>query len=168
MGRIRRYVAVKHAHDRFAANLLPASEAWQEIEKAVAAALQTGPRVRSEPASSSTLAVRRQSATVASTLLGIPGVTSTDGRVVRVSGHLPALYRLFCVWMRSSGLPDKPATLLLNVALVSAKPRDRPPPPRPRGTPAPHASGRQEAPDSPALSRQHEGEADDSGSLRRR
>ncbi|MGW5369298.1 M55 family metallopeptidase [Streptomyces sp. NPDC004009] len=102
-------VAVKHARDRFAADLRPAAEARQEIEKAVAAALEAGPRVRSEPTPSSTLAVRWQSASVASTLLGIPGVTSTDSRVVQVSGHLPALYRLFCVWMRvAASLTSQP------------------------------------------------------------
>ncbi|MES4902198.1 hypothetical protein [Streptomyces sp. NPDC000395] len=37
---------------------------------------------------------------MAATLLGTPGVTSTDTRTVQAQGALPGLYRLFVVWMR--------------------------------------------------------------------
>ncbi|MER0483906.1 M55 family metallopeptidase [Streptomyces sp. Edi2] len=95
-------VAVKSAHDRFAAKLRPAAEAHQAIEEAVTASLSAtrkAPR-RAATSGSSTLRVRWQSSSVASTLLGIPGVTSVDSRTVQSEGQLPTLYRLFGVWMR--------------------------------------------------------------------
>lgn len=95
-------VAVKSAHDRFAAKLRPAAEAHQAIEEAVTAGLSVtrkAPR-RAATSGSSTLRVRWQSSSVASTLLGIPGVTSVDSRTVQSEGQLPTLYRLFGVWMR--------------------------------------------------------------------
>jgi len=96
-------VAVKYARDRFAAELRPVEEARGAIEEAVTAALSTRPKARPEPSSSATLTVRWQSASVAATLLGIPGVTATDTRTVRAQGELPFLYRLFGVWMRVAG-----------------------------------------------------------------
>ncbi|WP_221355954.1 M55 family metallopeptidase [Streptomyces beigongshangae] len=94
-------VAVKHANDRFAAELPPLTEARQAIETAVAGSLTTqhagAPTAHSGP---STLTVRWQSASVASALLGIPGVTLVDSRTVQAGGHLPGLYRLFGVWTR--------------------------------------------------------------------
>ncbi|GAA1069342.1 M55 family metallopeptidase [Streptomyces sanglieri] len=92
-------VAVKYAHDRFAAELRPADEARTAIEKAVASSCVAprGPSTDSEPA---TLSVRWQSASVASALQGIPGVTATDFRTVQTQGALPSLYRQFGVWMR--------------------------------------------------------------------
>ncbi|WP_425541201.1 M55 family metallopeptidase [Streptomyces rimosus] len=93
-------VAVKQAHDRFAAELLPDAEARRAIEETVAAALSTPPRAPGPPPDPCALTVRRQSASVAATLLGIPGVTSVDGRTVRTRGALTDLYRLFGVWMR--------------------------------------------------------------------
>jgi D-amino peptidase len=102
-------VAVKYARDRFAAELRPADEARTAIEEAVASRLAvplTAPPAASGP---STLTVRWQSASVASTLLGIPGVTSTDTRTVRAQGELPGLYRLFGVWMRvAASLTNQP------------------------------------------------------------
>ncbi|MDX3227838.1 M55 family metallopeptidase [Streptomyces sp. ME19-01-6] len=102
-------VAVKYARDRFAADLRPAQEARTAIEEAVAAGLPA-PRVpRSATSDPSTLTVRWQSATVAATLLGIPGVTSTDTRTVQAQGSLPSLYRLFGVWMRvAASLTNQP------------------------------------------------------------
>ena len=113
-----RTVPVKKARDRFAAELLPVGEARQEIEKAAAAALQaalgetatTGrltlvqdtPRAAApprDPAAPATLAVRWQSASVASMLLGIPGVTRRDGRTVVATAPAPALFRLLGVWL---------------------------------------------------------------------
>jgi D-amino peptidase len=113
-----RTVTVKKARDRFAAELLPVPEARQEIEKTAAAALQaasgetatTGrltlvqaaPRAAApprDPAAPATLAVRWQSASVASMLLGIPGVTRRDSRTVAATAPAPALFRLFCVWI---------------------------------------------------------------------
>ncbi|MEU1405481.1 M55 family metallopeptidase [Streptomyces sp. NPDC005728] len=100
-------VPVKYAHDRFAARLRPADEAREAIEEGVARALAQAP-VR-PAAAEATLAVRWQSASVASTLLGIPGVTADDSRTVRASGDLPFLYRLFGVWMRvAASLTNQP------------------------------------------------------------
>ncbi|ANP48734.1 D-amino peptidase [Streptomyces griseochromogenes] len=93
-------VAVKYAHDRFAARLRPADEARAAIEESVARALAVPPARPRASTAEATLAVRWQSASVAATLLGIPGVTAEDSRTVRVSGEMPALYRLFGVWMR--------------------------------------------------------------------
>jgi D-amino peptidase len=101
--------AVKYARDRFAAELRPAGEARTAIEEAVAAALPAPRTARSVTSDPSTLTVRWQSATVAATLLGIPGVTSTDPRTVRVQDTLPALYRLFGIWMRvAASLTNQP------------------------------------------------------------
>jgi D-amino peptidase len=56
-----------------------------------------------------TLAVRWQSATVASLLLGIPGVTLRDSRTVAVSGTAPDLFRLFGVFNRvAAALTNQP------------------------------------------------------------
>jgi D-amino peptidase len=56
-----------------------------------------------------TLAVRWQSASVASMLLGIPGVTLRDSRTVEVSGAMPDLFRLFGVFLRvAAALTDQP------------------------------------------------------------
>ncbi|MCX5087439.1 M55 family metallopeptidase [Streptomyces sp. NBC_00365] len=93
-------VPVKYARDRFAADLRPTEEARMAIEEAVAAALSAPRTVTAVPSAPSTLTVRWQSASVASTLLGIPGVTSADTRTVQAQGTLPDLYRLFGVWMR--------------------------------------------------------------------
>lgn len=102
-------VAVKHAKDRFAADLRPAGEARTAIEEAVAAALAVGRTTVAVPSEASTLTVRWQSASVASTLLGIPGVTATDTRTVQARGALPGLYRQFGVWMRvAASLTNQP------------------------------------------------------------
>ncbi|WP_329529903.1 M55 family metallopeptidase [Streptomyces sp. NBC_01450] len=93
-------VPVKYARDRFAADLRPTEEARTAIEEAVAAALSAPRTATAVPSAPSTLTVRWQSASVASTLLGIPGVTSADTRTVQAQGTLPDLYRLFGVWMR--------------------------------------------------------------------
>ncbi|MFI6440242.1 M55 family metallopeptidase [Streptomyces sp. NPDC050759] len=104
-----RTVAVKYARDRFAAELRPAEEARAAIEKAVAARLSAVPKVSAVAANPSVLTVRWQSASVASTLLGIPGVTSADSRSVQAQGTLPDLYRLFGVWMRvAASLTNQP------------------------------------------------------------
>ncbi|MGV9914999.1 M55 family metallopeptidase [Streptomyces tendae] len=92
-------VAVKYAHDRFAAELRPAEEARAAIEEAVATAL-AGSRAAAANPDPAVLAVRWQSASVASVLQGIPGVTAKDSRTVQARGHLPDLYRQFGVWMR--------------------------------------------------------------------
>lgn len=92
-------VAVKYARDRFAAELRPADEARTAIEMAVAAGC-VAPRVPSTASEPATLTVRWQSASVASALQGIPGVSATDFRTVQTQGALPSLYRQFGVWMR--------------------------------------------------------------------
>ncbi|MFF8725708.1 M55 family metallopeptidase [Streptomyces sp. NPDC015171] len=102
-------VPVKYARDRFAAELRPEAEAREAIEEAVARALAPAPRRPAPPAETATLAVRWQSASVAATLLGIPGVTAEDARTVRAAGPLPALYRQFGVWMRvAASLTNQP------------------------------------------------------------
>ncbi|MET9252361.1 M55 family metallopeptidase [Streptomyces sp. NPDC003717] len=95
-----RTVAVKYARDRFAAELRPVAEARAAIEETVTACLSVPLRAPEADAAPHTLTVRWQSSSVASTLLGIPGVTATDSRTVRAEGLLPDLYRLFGVWMR--------------------------------------------------------------------
>lgn len=105
-------VPVKYAHDRFAAELRPPREAREAIEEGVARALAELPRRAPDgvrPAAEATLTVRWQSASVAATLPGIPSVTAVDSRTVRAAGPLPALYRLFGVWMRvASALTNQP------------------------------------------------------------
>ncbi|MFI9254801.1 M55 family metallopeptidase [Streptomyces sp. NPDC053069] len=93
-------VPVKYAHGRFAAELRPQAEARKAIEEGVAAALGRAPRRPAAAAGEVTLAVRWQSASVAATLLGIPGVTADDSRTIRATGRLPSLYRQFYVWLR--------------------------------------------------------------------
>jgi D-amino peptidase len=51
-------------------------------------------------ASDHQLAVRWQSATVASHLVGVPGVRKRDDRTVEVDGTMQDLYRLFGVFLR--------------------------------------------------------------------
>ncbi|MER6531752.1 M55 family metallopeptidase [Streptomyces sp. NPDC001508] len=102
-------VPVKYAHDRFAAELRPAAEARQAIEDAVAAALAPAPPRPPAATGDVTLTVRWQSSSVAATLPGIPGVTTTDSRTVQARCQLPALYRLFGIWMRvASSMTDQP------------------------------------------------------------
>lgn len=102
-------VAVKFARDRFAADLRPADEARRAIEEAVASRLSAPLAPPSAASATSTLTVRWQSASVASTLLGIPGVSSADSRTVRAQGALPGLYRLFGVWTRvAASLTNQP------------------------------------------------------------
>ncbi|GGW77875.1 transporter [Streptomyces lucensis JCM 4490] len=93
-------VPVKYAHDRFAAELRPEAEARKAVEETVARALTPLPPRPGPQAGQATLTVRWQSASVAATLLGIPGVTADDSRTVRTTGRLPDLYRQFGVWMR--------------------------------------------------------------------
>ncbi|MFE0508384.1 M55 family metallopeptidase [Streptomyces sp. NPDC058964] len=102
-------VPVKYARDRFAAELRPEAEARRAVEEAVAAALSAVPERPSVPAGERTLTVRWQSASVAATLPGIPGVTATDSRTVEARGQLPSLYRQFGVWMRvAASLTNQP------------------------------------------------------------
>ncbi|NGO71320.1 M55 family metallopeptidase [Streptomyces boncukensis] len=92
---------VKFARDRFAARLLPSAEAWKEIEEAAAEGVRAAAEGRpAEPDDAPrTLAVRWQSASVAQQLEGIPGVRRRDDRTVETEGPVPALYRLFGVFM---------------------------------------------------------------------
>jgi D-amino peptidase len=93
---------VKYAVDRFAARLRPVSEALKAIEEAATEGVR-----RAEgfgrliaPQSTAALAIRWQSATVASHLEAIPGVSLRDARTVEITGAVPDLYRLFGVFMR--------------------------------------------------------------------
>ena len=101
-------VPVKYARDRFAAELLPVSQAQAAIEAAVGRRLahlpSAGPVNRE-----AVLAVRWQSASVAAQLAPIPGTRARDSRTVEVSGTLPELYRLFGVFMRvAAALTNQP------------------------------------------------------------
>jgi D-amino peptidase len=93
---------VKYASDRFAARLRPVSEALKAIEEAAAEGVRRAEARGSLLAAEApaALAVRWQSATVASHLEGIPGVGLRDSRTVEVTGRVPDLYRLFGVFMR--------------------------------------------------------------------
>ncbi|GAA2616421.1 M55 family metallopeptidase [Streptomyces axinellae] len=100
-----RTAPVKYARDRFAARLRPAEEARAAIEEATAGGVRdaaSGSRPAPDTAPH-TLAVRWQSASVASQLAGIPGVTispdTEDDRTVRATGDLPGLFRLFGVFV---------------------------------------------------------------------
>jgi D-amino peptidase len=109
-------VAVKQAKDRFAAELRPVAEARAAIEVAARAAVeqaraaQAGHGNDGEPeAGQRTLAVRWQSSSVASMLTGIPQVTLRDSRTVVATGPMPALFRLFGVFMRvATALTNQP------------------------------------------------------------
>jgi D-amino peptidase len=92
-------VAVKQAKDRFAAQLVPVGEARAAIESGATAALGSlaSPSLKS---SSHTLTVRWQSASVASHLQAIPGVTRVDDRTVTVTADMVQLYRLFNLFLR--------------------------------------------------------------------
>ncbi|MEU1662819.1 M55 family metallopeptidase [Streptomyces sparsogenes] len=102
---------VKYALDRFAARLRPVAEARKAIEEAAAEGVSRAAAL-ARPAGGGagaggdagaggmTLAVRWQSSSVASQLVGIPGVTLRDARTVEVSGPAPQLFRLFGVFMR--------------------------------------------------------------------
>jgi D-amino peptidase len=107
-------VAVKRARDRFAAELRPVTEARDAIEQAVADAVEQASGDAVEQASGDavrggrgpaagrpdlrTLAVRWQSASVASQLAAIPGVSLRDSRTAVVSGAMPDLFRLLGVF----------------------------------------------------------------------
>ena len=115
-------VAVKRARDRFAAELRPVTEARDAIEQAVADAGEQASGDAVEQASGDavrggrgdavrggrgpaagrpdlrTLAVRWQSASVASQLAAIPGVSLRDSRTAVVSGAMPDLFRLLGVF----------------------------------------------------------------------
>jgi len=101
-------VAVKRARDRFAAELRPVTQARAAIEQSVADAVRAdaasadAASADAAPAGSRpdrhTLAVRWQSASVASQLAGVPGVTLRDSRTAEVSGTMPDLFRLLGVF----------------------------------------------------------------------
>jgi D-amino peptidase len=93
-------VPVKYAKDRFAAQLVPIAEARAAIETTTAAALRNLPGVTADSTATRHLAVRWQSASVASHLTAIPGVTRRDDRTVTVEGDMLHLYRLFNLFLR--------------------------------------------------------------------
>lgn len=92
-------VGVKYAKDRFAAQLVPIAEARAAIEATTTEALRTLPGLTANSATRH-LAVRWQSASVASHLPAIPGVTRRDDRTVTVEGNMLHLYRLFNLFLR--------------------------------------------------------------------
>ena len=93
-------VPVKFAKDRFAAQLVPVAEARAAIEATTQTALRASNTVPTVNRTSHRLAVRWQSASVASHLPAIPGVTRTDDRTVTVDAPMPDLYRLFNLFLR--------------------------------------------------------------------
>ncbi|GAB3934894.1 M55 family metallopeptidase [Kribbella albertanoniae] len=92
-------VPVKFAKDRFAAELVPVAEARAAISAGAAEALRSLPTVAAGP-DPRTLSVRWQSASVASHLTAIPGVTRRDDRTVTVTDDMLQLYRLFNLFLR--------------------------------------------------------------------
>jgi D-amino peptidase len=103
-------VAVKYATDRFSAELRPENDARQAIEDAVSAALAAvPPAVPERPEGPPVLEIRWQSASVAATLEGLPGIARSDSRTIRAEGGLPSLYRQFGIWMRvAAALTSQP------------------------------------------------------------
>ena len=110
-------VVVKHAKDRFAAELVPVADARVAIETTTRTALRnvasgsapsalptsavpTERPTAVDAAATHRLAVRWQSASVASHLPAIPGVRKVDDRTVEVEGAMTDLYRLFCLFLR--------------------------------------------------------------------
>jgi D-amino peptidase len=96
-------VPVKEVRHRFAAELVPAARARDMIESAAHDAIAGCEGQRREPvrlADPVTLAVRWQSATVASHLQGIPGVRARDSRTVEITGQMADLWLLFSVFLR--------------------------------------------------------------------
>jgi D-amino peptidase len=91
-------VAVKQARDRFAAELRPVAQARAAIEQAVTGAVRGGLAPAGSGQDPRTLAVRWQSASVASQLAGLPGVSLRDSRTAVVSGAMPHLFRLLGVF----------------------------------------------------------------------
>ena len=92
-------VPVKFANDRFAAQLVPVAEAREAIETTTADALRSLP-TPDAPTGPRTLAVRWQSASVASHLTAIPGVTRQDDRTVTLEADMLQLYRMFNLFLR--------------------------------------------------------------------
>lgn len=93
-------VPVKFAKDRFAAQLVPVTEARAAIESATETALRTPRATPTVNRTTHRLAVRWQNASVASHLPAIPGITRTDDRTITVEAPMPDLYRLFCLFLR--------------------------------------------------------------------
>lgn len=92
-------VPVKYAKDRFAAQLVPIAEAREAIESTTTESLRT--RTHRDPRPGlHTLAVRWQSASVATHLTAIPGVTRRDDRTVTLEADMLQLYRLFNLFLR--------------------------------------------------------------------
>ncbi|MFD7154901.1 M55 family metallopeptidase [Kribbella sp. NPDC059898] len=92
-------VPVKYAKDRFAAQLLPLTEARDAIESTTTESLRTLTKPDPHPGPR-TLTVRWQSASVASHLTAIPGVTRHDDRTVTLEADMLQLYRLFNLFLR--------------------------------------------------------------------
>jgi D-amino peptidase len=93
-------VPVKYAKDRFAAQLVPVAEAQATIEESARTALQNLPTITTDPTAVRRLTVRWQSASVASHLTAIPGVTRQNDRTVTVEADMLHLYRLFNLFLR--------------------------------------------------------------------
>ncbi|HWD83275.1 MAG TPA: M55 family metallopeptidase, partial [Kribbella sp.] len=92
-------VPVKFAKDRFAAQLVPVAESREAIESTTTEALANLTPTTPHPGPR-TLSVRWQSASVASHLTAIPGVTRRDDRTVTVEADMLQLYRLFNLFLR--------------------------------------------------------------------
>jgi D-amino peptidase len=93
-------VPVKYAKDRFAAQLVPVPEARSAIETTARNAVGNLPAAPAASTGTHHLAVRWQSASVASHLPAIPGVHRRDDRTITVEAPMPELYRLFCLFLR--------------------------------------------------------------------
>jgi D-amino peptidase len=95
-------VAVKKAVDRFAGELLPIKQTLNNIEQSTKLAVSNinqAKKLKSKP-EEHILRVRWQSASVASHLCGIPGVTSVDDRSIEVRGTVQELYQLLFLFFK--------------------------------------------------------------------
>jgi D-amino peptidase len=92
-------VPVKFAKDRFAAQLVPVTEAREAIETTTTEALAHQTSI-APTSGTRTLSVRWQSASVASHLTAIPGITRRDDRTVTLEADMLQLYRLFNLFLR--------------------------------------------------------------------
>lgn len=92
-------VQVKRVVDRFSAELMPLEAARSAIELAAERSLQSL-RSIGPTESISTLRIRWQSASVATHLTALPGVTLCDERTIEVSGAVLSLYRQMFIFFR--------------------------------------------------------------------
>lgn len=93
-------VAVKKAIDRFSAELLPLASAHQRIEDLTKKSIKSKINKAAASSSESTLAIRWQSASVATHLASLPMVKLRDERTTEIHGPIIPLYRQLFVFFK--------------------------------------------------------------------